>query len=45
MSDETSGEIAKTLYEPFYEAFKKGVNNNVYTDIPYGDEAEDEYYF
>ena len=45
MSDETSGEIAKTLYEPFYEAFKKGVNNNVYTDIPYGDDPEDEYIF
>lgn len=45
ISDETSGEIAKTLYEPFYEAFKKGVNNNVYTDISNGDEAEDEYIF
>ncbi len=43
MKDERSGEIAKTLYEPFYEAFMRGVNNNVYTDISDGYDPEDEY--
>ncbi len=45
MQDESSGEIAKTLYQPFYEAFVRGVNENVYTDLPYGDDPEDEYDF
>ncbi len=44
MQDEAYGEIAKTLYWPFYEAFVKGVNENVY-DIPYGDDSEIEYDF
>lgn len=45
MQDDECGEIAKTLYAPFYEAFERGVNENVYTDYSDGDEAEDEYTF
>lgn len=45
MQNEASGEIAKTLYQPFYEAFVRGVNENVYTDLPYGDDSEYEYDF
>ena len=33
MNNEETGEIAKTLYEPFYEAFKKGVEKIEFTDI------------
>ena len=45
MQDNDCGEIAKTLYAPFYEAFDKGVKENVYTDYSDGDDAEDEYSF
>lgn len=45
MENESSGEIAKTLYEPFYKAFMRGVNNNAYTDISDGFDSEDEYSF
>ncbi|MBR2087613.1 MAG: hypothetical protein IJ906_10830 [Oscillospiraceae bacterium] len=45
MQDPNSGEIARTLYAPFYEAFERGVNENVYIDYPDGDEAEDQYTF
>ena len=44
MENMDSGEIAKTLYAPFYEAFVKGVNQNVYTDLSDGDDPEDEYF-
>lgn len=43
MQNESSGEIAGTLYAPFWQAFEKGVNNNVYRDLSDGDDTEDEY--
>ncbi|MCM1230493.1 MAG: hypothetical protein NC489_10185 [Ruminococcus flavefaciens] len=43
MKSEEYGEIAKTLYQPFYEAFMRGVTEDVYTDLPYGDDSEYEY--
>lgn len=33
MNNKETGEIAKTLYQPFYEAFKKGVEKNEFADI------------
>lgn len=47
MQSEAYGEIAKTLYQPFYEAFMRGVNENenTYPDLPYGDDSEYEYDF
>lgn len=44
MDNEKSGAIAASLYGPFYEAFMKGVNENVMY-IPDGGDAEDEYDF
>lgn len=41
MESEQSGAVAASLYEPFYEAFMKGVNENVMY-IPDGADAEDE---
>ncbi len=41
MESEQSAAIAASLYEPFYTAFMKGVNENVMY-IPDGNDAEDE---
>ncbi len=43
MNNKETGEIAKTLYQPFYEAFKKGVEKNEFTHISddiYSEEEE-----
>lgn len=43
MNNNETGEIAKTLYQPFYEAFKKGVEKNEFADISddiYSEEEE-----
>lgn len=43
INDSQNASIAKTLYQPFYEAFKKGVTFNEYTNIPDGVYTGDEY--
>lgn len=43
MDSAESGAAAASLYGPFYKAFMKGVPENVFTDIPDGDDPEDEF--
>lgn len=43
MDDSQQGEIARTLYLPFYEAFKKGIPYNEYSNLSDGLYTEDEY--
>ncbi len=43
MNDPQQGEIAKTLYAPFYEAFKKGIQYDEYSDLPDDLYTEEEY--
>lgn len=43
IDNKETGKIAETLYQPFYEAFKKGVEKNEFTDISddiYSEEEE-----
>lgn len=43
MQDPQNAAVARTLYQPFYEAFKRGVTYNEHTDIPDGVYPGDEY--
>lgn len=43
MNDPESGEIAKTLYQPFYEAFKRGVSKYEYNN--FSDDYDSEEYY
>ena len=43
IDNKETGKIAETLYQPFYEAFKKGVEKNEFVDISddiYSEEEE-----
>ena len=43
IDNKETGKIAETLYQPFYEAFKKGVEKNEFADISddiYSEEEE-----
>lgn len=43
LQDSQNAAVAKTLYQPFYEAFKKGVTYNEHSNIPDGVYPGDEY--